>query len=65
MCLEHYCIVLILNFDFTVVFKVAEMIALLEEWPKLPPENALELLDYAYAEPTVRSYAIECLTHIR
>lgn len=43
--------------------EVAEMISLLEEWPKLPPDHALELLDYAYAEPAVRSYAIECLVH--
>lgn len=46
-------------------FQVAEMISLLEEWPKLQPDHALELLDYAYAEPAVRSYAIECLVHIR
>nr|ALY05366.1 phosphatidylinositol 3-kinase [Palaemon carinicauda] len=44
--------------------EVAEMIALLKEWPRLPPENALELLDYAYAEPSVRSYAIDCLVHL-
>ena len=41
------------------------MISVLEEWPKLSPDHALELLDYAYAEPAVRSFAIECLTHIR
>lgn len=46
-------------------FQVAEMISLLEEWPKLPPDHALELLDYAYAEPAVRSYAIECLLNFR
>uniref|UniRef100_A0A0P4WF28 Phosphatidylinositol-4,5-bisphosphate 3-kinase n=2 Tax=Scylla olivacea TaxID=85551 RepID=A0A0P4WF28_SCYOL len=44
--------------------EVAEMISVLEDWPKLSPDRALELLDYAYAEPAVRSYAIECLTHI-
>lgn len=41
------------------------MISLLEVWPKLSPDHALELLDYAYAEPAVRSYAIECLLLIR
>lgn len=46
-------------------FQVAEIISLLDEWPKLPPDHALELLDYAYAEPAVRSYAIECLVHFR
>lgn len=45
--------------------QVAEMISMLEDWPKLSPDRALELLDYAYAEPAVRSFAIECLTHIR
>ena len=41
------------------------MIALLDEWPKLPPERALEMLDYAYAESYVRQYAIECLQDVR
>ncbi|XP_042215110.1 phosphatidylinositol 4,5-bisphosphate 3-kinase catalytic subunit delta isoform-like isoform X2 [Homarus americanus] len=44
--------------------EVAEMISLLEVWPKLSPDRALELLDYAYAEPAVRSFAIVCLEHI-
>ncbi|MPC31407.1 Phosphatidylinositol 4,5-bisphosphate 3-kinase catalytic subunit beta isoform [Portunus trituberculatus] len=44
--------------------EVAEMISVLEDWPKLSPDRALELLDYAYAEPAVRTFAIECLTHI-
>lgn len=41
------------------------MVSLLEEWPRLLPDHALELLDYAYAEPAVRSFAIECLTPMR
>ncbi|KAB7495628.1 Phosphatidylinositol 4,5-bisphosphate 3-kinase catalytic subunit beta isoform [Armadillidium nasatum] len=44
--------------------EVAEMLALLEEWPKLPVDRALELLDYAYAEPSVRNFAIDCLSHM-
>ncbi|XP_076049000.1 phosphatidylinositol 4,5-bisphosphate 3-kinase catalytic subunit delta isoform-like [Oratosquilla oratoria] len=44
--------------------QVAEMLWLLSEWPQLTPESALELLDYAYAEPVVRSYAIQCLNDL-
>nr|UIB01655.1 phosphatidylinositol-4,5-bisphosphate 3-kinase catalytic subunit alpha/beta/delta [Propylea japonica] len=39
----------------------AEVVALLKEWPLLPAEKALELLDYAYADQEVRSYAVQCL----
>ncbi|XP_044753388.1 phosphatidylinositol 4,5-bisphosphate 3-kinase catalytic subunit delta isoform isoform X2 [Coccinella septempunctata] len=38
----------------------AEVVALLKEWPLLPAEKALELLDYAYADQEVRSYAVQC-----
>ncbi len=30
-------------------------------WRPLPPEEALELLDYAYQDPNVRAYAVRCL----
>ncbi|XP_070560385.1 phosphatidylinositol 4,5-bisphosphate 3-kinase catalytic subunit beta isoform-like [Ptychodera flava] len=40
---------------------VAQMQALLQIWPKLEPEQALELLDYQYADKSVRSFAVECL----
>lgn len=41
--------------------EVAEMMALLKVWPPLPAEKALELLDYAYADQAVRSFAVKCL----
>ncbi|KAK9501564.1 hypothetical protein O3M35_012267 [Rhynocoris fuscipes] len=41
--------------------EVAEAMALLSKWPHLPPEKALELLDYAYADQAVRCYAVKCL----
>ncbi|XP_076360184.1 phosphatidylinositol 4,5-bisphosphate 3-kinase catalytic subunit beta isoform-like isoform X4 [Tachypleus tridentatus] len=40
---------------------VAEVTALLQEWEYLPPEQTLELLDYAYADQAVRSFAVKCL----
>lgn len=51
--------------EYICCYQVGEMVLLLEEWPRLLPDQALELLDYAYAEPAVRSYAIECLSPMR
>lgn len=45
--------------------EVAEVTALLSKWPRLSPEKALELLDYAYADKAVRSYAVKCLVEMR
>ena len=42
-----------------------QMQSLLQIWPKLPPSQALELLDFAYADQGVRSFAITCLRSIR
>jgi phosphatidylinositol-4,5-bisphosphate 3-kinase len=44
---------------------VAEVTVLLQKWPKLPVEKALELLDYAYADQAVRSFAVRCLKDVR
>ncbi|XP_063236433.1 phosphatidylinositol 4,5-bisphosphate 3-kinase catalytic subunit delta isoform isoform X2 [Bacillus rossius redtenbacheri] len=41
--------------------QVCEVTYLLQKWPKLPVEKALELLDYAYADQEVRSFAVRCL----
>ncbi|XP_054714639.1 phosphatidylinositol 4,5-bisphosphate 3-kinase catalytic subunit delta isoform-like [Uloborus diversus] len=41
--------------------ETAQMTALLQRWPRLTPYKALELLDYAYPEPMVRSFAVDCL----
>lgn len=45
--------------------EVSEVMNLLRIWPQLPPEKALELLDYAYADNTVRSFAVRCLVNVR
>lgn len=44
--------------------EIAEATALLQYWPKLPVEKSLELLDYAYADQTVRNFAVNCLRDV-
>lgn len=44
--------------------EVSEVVSLLREWPILPVEKALELLDYAYADQEVRSFAVKCLLRV-
>ncbi|XP_036147909.1 phosphatidylinositol 4,5-bisphosphate 3-kinase catalytic subunit beta isoform [Monomorium pharaonis] len=44
--------------------EVAEATALVQQWPKLPVEKALELLDYAYADQNVRNFAVRCLRDV-
>ncbi|XP_052755017.1 phosphatidylinositol 4,5-bisphosphate 3-kinase catalytic subunit delta isoform [Galleria mellonella] len=45
--------------------EAAAVARLLDDWPiSLPVESALELLDYAYADATVRSFAVRCLQKI-
>ncbi|KAG5883732.1 hypothetical protein JTB14_024233 [Gonioctena quinquepunctata] len=43
---------------------VSQVVAMLQKWPKLPLEKALELLDYAYADQEVRKFAVECLVDV-
>lgn len=47
--------------------EVAEVTRILNEWPqdKMSVERTLELLDYAYADPFVRRFAVECLKKIK
>lgn len=45
--------------------EVAEITSLLQQWPILPVERALELLDYAYAEQYVRRHAVKCLRTVQ
>lgn len=52
---------LLLSFKWNNQKSVAQALSLLQDWPKIPPSKALELLDYAYADSHVRKYAIECL----
>uniref|UniRef100_A0A6Q2Z793 Phosphatidylinositol-4,5-bisphosphate 3-kinase, catalytic subunit delta n=1 Tax=Esox lucius TaxID=8010 RepID=A0A6Q2Z793_ESOLU len=40
---------------------VAQMVDLLHKWPELPALHALELLDYCFPDPRVRSFTIRCL----
>lgn len=35
--------------------------SILQAWRPLPPEEALELLDYAYQDYNVREFAVRCL----
>lgn len=44
--------------------EVAEATSLVLRWPKLGVERALELLDYAYADLTVRTFAVKCLKDV-
>lgn len=47
--------------------EVAEVTRILNEWPQdnMSVERTLELLDYAYADPNVRRFAVECLKKIK
>lgn len=40
---------------------VVQMVSLLRNWPELPAIHALELLDYSFPDPAVRSFTIRCL----
>ncbi|KAM8864441.1 phosphatidylinositol 4,5-bisphosphate 3-kinase catalytic subunit delta isoform 2-T3 [Spinachia spinachia] len=40
---------------------VVQMVSLLKNWPDLPAIHALELLDYSFPDPAVRSFTIVCL----
>uniref|UniRef100_A0A8C1FKL3 phosphatidylinositol-4,5-bisphosphate 3-kinase n=1 Tax=Cyprinus carpio carpio TaxID=630221 RepID=A0A8C1FKL3_CYPCA len=44
---------------------VAQMVGLLRKWPELPAIHALELLDYSFPDPHVRSFTIRCLRNLR
>lgn len=41
------------------------MVSLLNKWPDLPAIHALELLDYSFPDPAVRSFTIRCLRKLR
>lgn len=63
--LPHSLNKLLISFKWNNQKTVAQVLTLLQEWPKLTPEKALELLDYAYADSMVRKFAIECLKGIK
>jgi len=43
------------------MFCCVQMQSLLQIWKDLPPNKALELLDYQYADKSVRAFAVKCL----
>ena len=43
----------------------SQLYVLLEKWPKLSPEVSMELLDYQYADITLRGYAVNCMEVLR
>ena len=45
--------------------EVSEMRSLLNKWQPLSEERALELLDYAYADSSVRRFAVNCLKMLK
>ena len=42
-----------------------QMQILLQTWPRLDPEQALELLDFTYADQEVRKIAVQCIEKMR
>ncbi|KAM9088592.1 phosphatidylinositol 4,5-bisphosphate 3-kinase catalytic subunit beta isoform 2-T3 [Megaptera novaeangliae] len=52
---------LLLSIKWNKLEDVAQLQALLQIWPKLPPREALELLDFNYPDQYVREYAVGCL----
>uniref|UniRef100_A0A4X2KQJ3 phosphatidylinositol-4,5-bisphosphate 3-kinase n=1 Tax=Vombatus ursinus TaxID=29139 RepID=A0A4X2KQJ3_VOMUR len=52
---------LLLSVKWNKLEDVAQLQALLQIWPKLPPREALELLDFNYPDQYVREYAVSCL----
>lgn len=40
---------------------VLDLLVLLDDWPLLSPEKALELLDFEYSDLSVRRFAVNCL----
>ncbi|XP_053165521.1 phosphatidylinositol 4,5-bisphosphate 3-kinase catalytic subunit beta isoform isoform X1 [Hemicordylus capensis] len=52
---------LLLSVKWNKLEDVAQLQALLQIWSKLPPREALELLDFNYPDQYVREYAVECL----
>jgi len=51
--------------EWGIRWEVAEATSLVSRWPLLGPQQALELLDYAYADQVVRSFAVKCLQILR
>ncbi|XP_050305092.1 phosphatidylinositol 4,5-bisphosphate 3-kinase catalytic subunit delta isoform [Anthonomus grandis grandis] len=55
---------LLLCVDWDKKEEVSQAMQMLQEWPKLPVQKSLELLDYAYADQEVRRFAVKCLKDV-
>lgn len=54
-------VIFLLAFPLVQLILFFQMQILLQTWPKLEPEQALELLDYTFADREVRKIAVECI----
>ncbi len=45
--------------------EVAQVYILLQRWKRLRPEGAMELLDYQFADVSVRTWVVECMEVLR
>lgn len=54
-----------ISFAIIAVVLFFQMQILLQTWPELEPEVALELLDYTYADQEVRKIAVKCIEKMR
>ncbi|CAG0901150.1 unnamed protein product, partial [Darwinula stevensoni] len=52
---------LLRSVEWTNRWEVCEMLTLLQEWPLIPAESALELFSGYFLEPRIREYAVDCL----
>lgn len=50
--------------DYCNQSQVIQLSQLLDRWPTLPVEKALQLLDYAYPDENVRKFAVRCLRQV-
>ena len=48
--------------DWSNMDSVAEVRVILDRWPEIPINTALELLDYSFADPSVREFAVKNLS---
>ena len=58
-------VIFMLAFPLVQLTLFFQMQILLQTWPKLEPEQALELLDYTFADREVRKIAVECIEKMR
>ncbi len=59
------CVRLLYSPSQCICFFFSQVVGLLRKWPELPAIHALELLDYSFPDPHVRSFTIRCLRNLR